>query len=77
MKYKTLRAQKVNKVYGQRKVVNDVDIVVVEGGMVEFSVTATDAENDNLTIQLLNAPNGMILDENCMCIHIYIYKQFD
>ena len=41
-----------------------LDIVVVEGGMVGFSVTATDAENDNLTIQLLNAPNGMILDQN-------------
>ena len=34
MKYKTLRAQKVNKVYGQRKVVNDVDIVVNRGEVV-------------------------------------------
>ena len=34
MKYKALKAQKINKVYGQRKVVDDVDIVVNRGEVV-------------------------------------------
>ena len=34
MKYKTLKAQKINKVYGQRKVVDNVDIVVNRGEVV-------------------------------------------
>ena len=34
MKYKTLKAKKINKVYGQRKVVDDVDIFVNRGEVV-------------------------------------------
>ena len=34
MKYKALKAQKINKVYGQRKVVDDVNIVVNRGEVV-------------------------------------------
>ena len=45
-------------------VIGETDIVVVEGGMVGFSVTLQMQKMTNLTIQLLNAPNGMILDQN-------------
>tara|TARA_Y100000590_G_C15677964_1_gene998706 strand:+ start:1063 stop:1797 length:735 start_codon:yes stop_codon:yes gene_type:complete len=34
MRYKTLKAEKVNKIYGKRKVVNDVDVVVNRGEVV-------------------------------------------
>jgi len=34
MKYKALKAQKINKVYGERKVVDDVDIIVNRGEVV-------------------------------------------
>ena len=34
MKYQTLKAKKVNKIYGERKVVDDVDIVVNRGEVV-------------------------------------------
>ena len=34
MRYQTLKAEKINKIYGQRKVVDDVDIVVNRGEVV-------------------------------------------
>ena len=39
-----------------------VGIVAQEGGYIEFGITATDIDGDNLSIQLLNSPNGMVLD---------------
>ena len=34
MRYKTLKAEKINKIYGERKVVDNVDIIINRGEVV-------------------------------------------
>ena len=43
-------------------------MVAQEGEYIQFSVTATDMDGDNLSIQLLDAPNGMVIDVNSWTI---------
>ncbi|MDA8802189.1 PKD domain-containing protein [Candidatus Poseidoniales archaeon] len=43
-------------------------IVAHEGELIQFSVAASDIDGDNLSIQLLDSPNGMIIDVNTWII---------